>query len=365
MEANVSMRSLDLEFSSSGQCRVFVGEHVLDALGEIWRPGWDRAVVVGDDTVLELFSPSLLKTLSALTGKIDIVGFKPGESSKTRATKEYIEDSMFSAGLDRTCCVVAVGGGVSLDLAGFAAATYMRGLDWICAPSTLLAQVDASLGGKTGVDTPFGKNLIGAFHQPHAVLSNTSWLKSLSALQWKNGLSEVVKTAWIGDEDLLGDLEKQAQSISVVGNFSPELLLRCIRIKAEIVQADEREAGPRAWLNFGHTVGHAVERASAYKIPHGLAVAFGMVVECRIASSLFGLDPGMTERLKDLLSALDVPFSAPVDFDTASVHFAADKKNRKSRIHMALPQAIGRMAKDSGHYTVEVDENLVREAWEK
>ncbi len=353
-----------LDFSYKGRCDVFVGDEVLGTLAEIWRPNWRRAVVIGDHTVFGLFSKSIKAALSGLTDEFYFVGFEPGESSKTRATKEFIEDSMFKSGLDRNSCVVALGGGVSLDLAGFVAATYMRGVDWISFPTTLLAQVDASVGGKTGVDTPYGKNLLGAFHQPVAVFSNTSWLGSLPELQWKNGLAEVVKTAWVGDEDLVEELEKKARIFSTVGELGPDIIGRCAKIKAHIVQADEREQGHRAWLNFGHTVGHAAERASAYKLSHGLAVAFGMVVESRIAERIFGLDSHLLERLQDLLSSLKVPYTVPVDFDKASAYLAADKKNRESRLRMALPQAVGKMARDpSGAYTVEVDEDLVREAW--
>jgi 3-dehydroquinate synthase len=270
---------------------------------------------------------------------------------------------MLDAGIDRTACVVAVGGGVVTDLAGFVAATYMRGVDYINVATSLLAQVDSSIGGKTGVDVPRGKNLVGAFHQPSASLINTAALASLPAREFTNGMAELVKHAVIADTGLFEKLEKFAAAGGK--NLPEDALEDSIRIKAEVVEADEKEAGMRQVLNFGHTFGHAIEKAEGYALPHGFCVSIGMALEAALAHRLTGFPAAETERLKKLLSALGLPVVPPRPFETIAAHIASDKKSREGKTRFALPKRIGEMEAAGGAWSLAVETVLIRAVYER
>ena len=352
---------LTLAFAGGRRSEVHIGSGALGRLPRLWRPQWHVAALVGDHTVLGLYGERVAGLLRSVGARVVQAGFPPGEAHKTRQTKRALEDRLLEQGLDRSGCVVALGGGISLDLAGYVAATFMRGVDYLSVPTSLLAQVDAAVGGKTGVNTARGKNLVGAFHQPAAVLIDGQLLATLPADQWPNGLAEMVKHAVIADPELLIWIEQNASQLSQPGALEPYPLQRCVEIKAGVVQRDEREHGLRATLNFGHTVGHALERATDHELPHGLAVALGMVVEARLAQRCCGLAAEDARRVQHVLQQLGIPLTLPTVSARAVVgHMGADKKRRGDGVRMALPCALGQMAGATDGYTVEVERSLVR-----
>lgn len=272
---------------------------------------------------------------------------------------------MFRAHLDRHAVVVGLGGGVVLDVAGYVAATFMRGIDHVFIATTLLAQIDAAVGGKTGVNTPDGKNLVGAFHHPRAVLLDTSALGQLPPEELRNGLAEAIKHAVIRDAALFASLEAWAANGGATTLRPPaDVIANCVAIKAAVVADDPREQGLRKILNFGHTVAHALEHASDHAVAHGHAVAVGMVVEGRVALARGRLPEGDLVRLVALLTRLGLPIRPPCGFEHAAPFFARDKKNRDGVIHCALPSRLGSIAPDEGGaFTQAVAPDELREAW--
>jgi shikimate kinase/3-dehydroquinate synthase len=283
--------------------------------------------------------------------EVATVTVRPSESSKSLRVVERVYDALVEAGLDRGAALLALGGGVAGDLGGFVAATFLRGIAWVAIPTTLLAQVDAGIGGKTGVNHPRAKNLIGAVHQPALVLSDIDTLRSLPLRQVRSGMAEVIKTGLIGAPDLVEYLEAHIRAALA---RRPEVLAyvvsRCAEYKAEIVAGDEREAGGRAVLNYGHTIGHGIEAASGYRgLTHGEAIAVGMTLEARLAARLGICDEALLERQTRLLQAARLPTRlgqvrggrppAPAAVLAAMAH---DKKARAGRLRFVLPAALGR-----------------------
>jgi 3-dehydroquinate synthase len=342
------MTRLTLTFVRHAECQVVVECGAMLDLAGLWLPEWEAAAVIGDENVIALHGERVRSLLAPVAKKIAVLDFPPGEASKTRATKEKLEDRLLAEGFGRGTCVVALGGGVSLDLAGFVAATYMRGVAYINVPTSLLAQVDAGIGGKTGVDTSFGKNLVGAFHQPAAVIVDPELLETLPAGEWSNGLAEMVKTAVVADGELFSWMESHIGALAVPGRLDVHPIARCVETKCDVVRDDETEGGRRAILNFGHTVGHAIERASSFAIPHGVAVAMGMVVEARLAVALTGLPEEHAERVEALLGRLGLTPFPSVPFEAVRSFLAVDKKNRAGEVRVALPAGIGIMARAAG-----------------
>jgi len=289
------------------------------------------------------------------------LSFPSGERSKTREVWLRLTDALLERGFGRESGLIALGGGVTGDLAGFVAATYLRGVPYLQVPTTLLAMVDASIGGKTGVDTPRGKNLVGAFHPPAAVLADPLVLETLPDELFREGLAETVKHGLIADREYFEWIEGHIPEIS---RRDPEalthLVRRSIEIKAGVVEGDEREQGRRAILNAGHTAAHALRRESRYRLTHGPAVALGLLVECQIAEDLGMAAPGLRLRVSRLLEGLGLPTTSRHSFDPAAVLAAMhqDKKNRDGKIHMALPIAIGEMGQADG-WTTPVEEDVI------
>jgi 3-dehydroquinate synthase len=332
----------------------------LDRLVGLHLPG-RRVIMLADATVLELYRAGRFGPTS-WTG--DTLTFPPGERSKTRETWARLSDQLFELGADRNSGIVALGGGVTGDLAGFVAATYMRGLPYIQIPTTLLAMVDASVGGKTAVDTPRGKNLIGAFHQPAAVIADPVTLQSLPDQVFREGLAEAVKHGLIADREYFEWMESQVEPIQ---RRDPEtltdLIHRSVEIKAQVVSADERETGCRAMLNAGHTVAHALEQISGFDLAHGEAVALGLMVECQLAEQLGVAPAGLGARVSRLLGRLGLPdrLLQPVDLQAVFPAMLADKKNRAGQIHCALIADLGRMHRTNG-WTTPVSPELMARA---
>lgn len=299
------------------------------------------------------------KVLSLLPKKIPVrsFSFPEGEENKNREQKACLEDRMVEAGLGRDALVVALGGGVTSDLAGFAAATYMRGVPWIILPTTLLAMVDASIGGKTGININAGKNLVGAFHHPLGILADPLCLDTLPEYEMLNGLAEMAKAGVIKDPELF----------HVLGSGKPleaQSITRSALVKIRVIEKDPQETGFRQTLNFGHTIGHALERVSGYGMNHGRAVAAGMHLESILAERLGILDPEEGANLRAGLLRANLPFEPNRVPDRVALHEAMerDKKKRAGVMRFALPEAIGRMAPgEDGNFSIPVDGKIVDE----
>jgi len=346
---------------------VHVGSGLLAVSGEIIQavaPA-HRYAVISDDTVAPLHAEPLLATLPRDRTRLFVV--PAGEPEKTRARWTELTDGLVEWGAGRDTTIVALGGGVVGDLAGFVAATYMRGVPVVQVPTTLLAMVDAAVGGKTGVDTPHGKNLVGAFHDPVAVIMPVEALATLPAAIFRSGLAEVLKHGVIADAAYFAALVAAVGSLREHGASAPqipELVATSVRIKASVVDQDAREGGVRQTLNFGHTIAHALEQVMAYRILHGEAVAIGMVVEARIAQSLELADEQLAHRIASTLHALGLPTHLPAGCTVDALLDATrhDKKNREGAARYALPRQIGEMEPGGGTWSTPVPDEIVLRA---
>ncbi|MEX2544414.1 MAG: 3-dehydroquinate synthase [Phycisphaeraceae bacterium] len=304
-----------------------------------------RAALVTDANVAETHARTARASLEQAGYDVTFTTIVPGEQHKTLATVAKIYDTLLNAHIERTSPLVALGGGITGDTAGFAAATYLRGIPLIQVPTTLLAMVDASIGGKTGVNVPQGKNLIGAFHQPRRVIIDPDTLDTLPARELRAGLAECVKHAIIRDARLFDFLEQQHEHIlSLDKPRLIELLERNVRIKAAVVIEDEKEAGVRAHLNLGHTFAHAIEAGTDYGLYlHGEAVALGLVAAAHLAESRKLCPPGLLPRVEALLRAIGLPTRATdlPDDDCLMTAMRLDKKVAGGRIRLVLPTAMG------------------------
>jgi 3-dehydroquinate synthase len=357
-------RILD-ERAAGGGYHVRVERGVLRRLGElvaVAAPA-ESYVVIADDRVAALHGQTALDGLARAHLNAQLLTFPAGEASKTRETWAGLTDALLDLGVGRDGCIVALGGGVTGDLAGFVAATYLRGIALVQAPTTLLAMIDASIGGKTGVDAPLGKNLIGAFHPPRLVAADPDVLHTLPDAQLRAGLAEAVKHGAIADPAYFEALPRAAEPLLArAGDALEAAVRRSIAIKGAIVAEDPLESGKRAVLNFGHTIAHAIERVTDYAVPHGFAVAMGLVVEARLGEALGVTEPGTATTLVDVLHRLGLPAAVPHELAPAALLGAtrSDKKARASRIRYALIRRIGEPARaDDGGWTIAVDDSVV------
>lgn len=323
-----------------------------------------RYAVVTDDRVAELYAVRLSRMLHGAGYRADVFAFTSGEEQKTRETWALVSDAMMEAGCGRDTALIAFGGGVPGDLGGFVAATYMRGLPFVQVPTSLLAMIDASVGGKTGVDTPAGKNLMGAFHQPSCVIVDPDLLQTLPDAHLRAGLAEAVKHGAIADAEYLEWIEHEADAL-LAGDPQAlsRLIVRSVEIKAEIVAQDEKESGPRTLLNFGHTIAHAIEALSGYALLHGEAVAVGMVEEARIGERSGVTATGTAARLRHVLTRLGLPTSLPIGFSAEDVigWTRSDKKARNGRVEYALIQDVGVPVSREGRWGHPVPDETVAE----
>ena len=311
---------------------VHIGDHLLDEVGRICRGGLlqGRAAIVSDKTVDALYGERVSNALANQGFKVSNHLVNPGENSKSFEVAATLCEDFARHGVDRQSFVVALGGGVVGDLAGFAAAIYYRGLPVVQIPTTIMAQVDSSVGGKTAINLRAGKNLVGAFHQPVAVLADTTTLTTLGRREWNEGFAEVIKYGVIREKGLLAELRDGQWHL-------PDLVRRCVEIKASFVEEDERETtGSRALLNFGHTLGHAIEAVAGYgTLLHGEAVALGMVAAAQVSAERAGLPKQEIEELVGLIRQFDLPIKLPEGLSRSQIleKVFADKKfvNRKIR----------------------------------
>ena len=316
----------------------------LESLGELLteRGMQGRVAVVSDTNVSAIYGERVCQVLLASGFSPVLVEIPPGELRKNLETAADLWDRFIHFRLERSSTVVALGGGVTGDLAGFAAATYLRGISWVAVPTTLLAMVDASLGGKTGFDLKQGKNLVGAFYSPRLVLADPLTLDTLPAAELRSGMAEVIKSGIIADPALF---ELCSQGWETVRDRMGEIISRGMAVKVDLIQADPYEKGPRAALNLGHTVGHALELVSGYQLSHGEAVAIGMVVEARLSESLGLARFGLAQRISAVLRSFDLPVGIPPGLAPAAIlaGMRVDKKNVAGELRFALPVEIGQV----------------------
>src|SRR3990170_2775615 len=344
---------------------ILIGEDILKKIPldlKKEKPAYSY-VIISDSVVASLYGQKLLRAFTSSGLNSHIVSFPAGELHKNRDTKARIEDEMSKLKIGRDSCVIAFGGGVVGDVAVFVSATYNRGIPYIQVPTTLVAAVDSSIGGKTGVDTPHGKNLIGTFYQPWRVYIDVITLRTLHEKEMREGLAEVIKYGVIRDEKLFEYVEK---NIDHIFSFNSDALIHIIKsgceIKGQVVELDEKESNLRKILNFGHTIGHAIENLSDYKISHGEAISIGMVAEGKIALELGFWKLDEFERLVSLFKRTGLPTKLhdSLDLNRMIDIMKLDKKARQGKIEMVLPRKIGEMAEVNGSYGIKIKEGLIR-----
>ena len=326
------MRQITVKASTKYE--VYVGEGLLAETGSIVsrEAGGSKALLITDTNVGPIYGQTVTDSLRASGYEVYVYVLEAGEQSKNLEIFSDIMRTMAERRLTRDDVVVALGGGVVGDMAGFSASAYMRGIKYVQVPTTILAAVDSSVGGKTGVDLPEGKNLVGAFYQPKAVICDTNTFATLPDRDESNGFAEVIKYAMIADAELIDDLDDDISSI----------IMRCVKIKASVVEEDEFEAGTRKILNFGHTIGHALEKASGYSMYHGEAVAIGMAAMCNAAIK-DGVCSHMTrEKLVDALHKFNLPTEFNYDTDEIARNILSDKKAGNDGIDVIMPLNLGR-----------------------
>lgn len=330
---------------ASGELAQWLAEHQPDA----------RVVVISDDTVAaRIHSP--IPEAEQLT-------FPAGERQKTRSTWSRLTDDLLDRHCGRDTVLVAIGGGVTSDLVGFVAATFLRGVPWVAIPTTTLAMVDAAVGGKTGVDTDSGKNLVGTVHHPSVVLIDPDLLATLPERNYREGLAEVVKHAAILDADYGSWLAAHSAAITARDPVAlATLVRRSVELKASVVSEDEFEHGRRAILNAGHTVAHALEQATDYALPHGEAVAVGLILETRCAEAAGSCEAGTADQIVALLRVLGLPTAPPSGLGKSALELAMkrDKKNRDGVVRAALLSSFGAVIPDGNSWTRPLNLEVLR-----
>ena len=339
---------------------IVVGRNILQkAFEEIFQEyEGHKIVIITDSNVERIYGNKILQKLDK-KDRVFILSFKAGEDSKNRKTKEELEDRLFELGFGRDTLIIALGGGVTGDLVGFIAATYMRGVPFIQIPTTLLSQVDSSIGGKVGIDHPSGKNLIGAFYPPNKVYIDLDFLSTLPNEEIINGIAEIVKAAIIKDGKFFTYLESNIDRVAKLENeFIDNAITSSLKIKANIVQKDEKESGLRKILNFGHTIGHSIEILSDFEISHGRAVGIGMAIETSISEKIGILKSEDRERIFQLLKKsklFDISFKGSADEIIKKT--ILDKKTRKGVVEYSLIKGIGNAV-----YGIKVEDEIVKKS---
>lgn len=304
-----------------------------------------KAVIISNETVAPLYAKNIIKALENAKLKAELIELPDGEKYKTLDTFAHIQTRLIELACSRDTTIIALGGGVIGDMAGFSAACFQRGIPFIQVPTTLLSQVDSSVGGKTGVNHPLGKNMIGAFYQPKAVYIDTNSLSTLSEREFNAGMAEVIKYGIMYDKQLFAWLENNASTVKARDpDALRHIIYECCKIKAEVVNLDERENGVRALLNLGHTFGHAIEAEKGYGVwLHGEAVAAGMVLAGKLAHMREWLDASKFGRIQDLISYFQLPIAGPAEMDASAYikHMKRDKKVLDSTMRFILPTDIG------------------------
>lgn len=346
-----------------------IGYNLMDKLVEDMEAGLfgtlHKFAVITDTNVRDPYAKPICEKLIAAGYKVDLFVFPAGEKSKTRLTKERIEDAMLEKGYRRDCAIIAVGGGVVTDLAGFVAGTYGRGVPFVNYATTLLAAADASVGGKTAVDTPLATNLIGLFNQPQKVYIDIEAWKTLPERQVASGMSETIKHACLASYDMFAFIEENLDDILSFKKFACEYIAEnnC-KIKYHVVMKDERESGLREVLNLGHTVGRAIETVSEYRLLHGEALAIGMAAEVLLSARLGYMSDEEAERVIALYDRVELPTRIPeyIDREALIKKLYTDKKVRDGKLRFVLQKGIGDVVEFApGVFAKPIEESLARE----
>jgi len=355
MHSTISIDSLESQYP------IAIGAGIVHQLEQFLGSSYPQIALISDANVYRYHGEAVGQLLEKM-GALHTYLFKPGEASKTRLVKEELEDQMLSDGLGRDTLVVGLGGGITTDLAGFVAGTFLRGVPWVALPTSLLAAVDASVGGKVGVNTPHGKNLIGLFYQPQCVLVDLEFIQTLPSAEVDNGLAEMVKHGVIFDRDYFDLLISSGVALRTL---SPDALrqpiVRSVEIKAAVVSEDPREGDFRQILNGGHTIAHAIEKVSRFQVSHGRAVAMGLSVEAGISEKLGLMSVEDKNHLRLGLGTLALPQGPPPEMDAEDILEATkgDKKGRGGQPRYALAQRVGKMSVSSTGYARPVPEDIV------
>lgn len=336
----------EITVRASGAYSVRIERGALSSLGRLLPEKPRAAAIIAEEAVDRLYGDRVAAGLEAEGIRVERKTFPGGEAEKCGRTLFEILEFLAERRMSRSDMLVALGGGVTGDLTGFAAAVYLRGVPFIQVPTTLLAMVDASVGGKTAVNLSAGKNLAGAFHQPAFVLIDPDALKSLPHQVLADGVAEAIKCGVIGDKGLFNRL---ASGFDLSG--AEETIARCVALKRDLVEVDERDTGERQLLNFGHTIGHAIEKASDYAISHGKAVALGMLLEARGAEAVGFSEEACSGPIRAALLRSGLPITCPYPAEALLEVMLRDKKVRAGRIQLALPKRIGHCAL----YEIDVD----------
>ena len=359
---NAKIKMKDKEY------KIFVGSSILNKLADFIEQshsGKKVAVIMGENTS-RLHKPKLSKILNDLNPFF--VTVPSGESSKSREMKEEIEDNLLDHNFGRDSLIIAIGGGVIGDLAGFIASTFNRGIPIIHVPTTLLSMADSSIGGKTGINTKHGKNLIGTVYQPDAVFADMDFLETLSDDEFKSGLGEIIKQGIIQDKTLFDFMEKHSEEIlQRKKDILQHIIKRSIELKKQVFELDSHELGLRQILNFGHTYGHALEAYYNYKLKHGFAVAQGMIVESRISAMINYLKEKEEERIRELIKSFGFPLLVNMDINTSKIIelMASDKKSKSNKPRFVLIDKIGKVKSGNSNFSFEVDAEIIEKAIEK
>ncbi len=355
------MRSIkvNLDKKSLSSYEICIGNSILDRMALLIAKNHKAGhhIVITDSNVGKLHGSKLLAALKDVGLNVDLIEFPAGEPAKNIHTVVDVAGRLLDLGADRNSLLIALGGGVVGDLVGFIASIFMRSIPYIQIPTTLLAQVDSSIGGKTAIDLPCGKNLLGTFYQPQAVFTDLSYLSSLTEEEFNNGLAEIIKYGIIDDAKMFRLLEDNMEPEKIK---DPVLLLKlvelCCRIKKSIVEIDEKEQGLRRILNYGHTLGHALEAQSAFALSHGEAVALGMIAAARISENSGYLESGSRERIERLIRKAGLPCRIPEYLATGGIisRLKMDKKKDGDIIHFILLKKIGMPFVNGG-----IDEKII------
>ena len=321
----------------TGQYDIIIGRNLYPTLRTIANLDNRPYIVISDDNVAPLYANQFADALA-------VIVVPAGEQHKNLQTVEMLYGKMLAAGLDRSGTVVALGGGVVGDMAGFAAASYMRGVNFVQCPTSLLAMVDASAGGKVGVDLPQGKNLVGAFLQPQAVLIDLDTLHTLPAVEFASGMAEIIKHGILANAELFDFVTREGENLSPNHPLLHELVADAVAVKRKAVQKDPFEQiGVRALLNLGHTFGHAIEQVSGYAVRHGHAVAMGLVIAARVSAELKHCSPDLIPRIEQTLQAVNLPIRIPKELlvDAIMAAMQSDKKKKAGSLRYILIREMG------------------------
>lgn len=345
--------------------KIYIGKELLlnSLLVDVCHKQTNTIVIIVDNNIKDLYGKPLLNLFRKANIDTHLLFFAGGEENKNRETKQQLEDEMLKLGCGRDTCIIALGGGITTDIAGFIAATYNRGIPVIYIPTTLLSMVDAGIGGKTAVNTPFGKNLIGAFYQPKAVFIDIDVLKTLPKNEFKNGMVEVIKHAVIKDAEYFKFLQENIAAIKTY-DFSAleKMIAMSCQIKKQVIEQDEKDYGIRQVVNFGHTIGHALELASNYQFSHGEAVALGIIAESYISMRLGFLPEESFTKIKAILQLYEISpvlKGAKVAIKKALL---LDKKAINRKPYFVLLDDIGRVHIPTSGFTMPVDDKIIDEA---